>query len=79
MKKLKKKKMSDDEEMTDLSQLITQSGSFAAELTPLSPNNNETSPEPWGQIIIYTIQRKRLGIRGNVANYNMKKLKTFGK
>lgn len=68
--------MSDDEEMTDLSQAITQSGSLT--LTSLSLSNRETEREPWGQIIIYKISRKRLGTTA-LAKLQKQQQHIFGK
>lgn len=52
--------MSDDEEMTDVSQTITQSGSSYT-FTSFSLSYKESQPDPWGRITIYEVQRKRLG------------------
>lgn len=68
--------MSDDEEMTDLSQLATQSGSIANSSIILS--NTESQRDPWAQIVIYKIERRRLGIRGNPLTYSEKRLRIYG-
>lgn len=67
--------MSDDEEMTDMSQLPTQSGSVA--YSSFSLSNTEPDRDPWGQLIIYQITRKRLGSRP--LAYSETKVRTFGK
>lgn len=69
----------DDEEMTDMSQLATQSGSIAFSSFSLSNSESDREPirEPWGQIVIYKIVRFRYGVR-RPAQYNMQKLRTYG-
>lgn len=73
--------MSDDEEMTDLSQIVTQSGTITQSgsitFTSLSLSNKEP-PEPWGKIVIYRIVQRRLGMRV-VANYSKHFERSFGK
>lgn len=68
--------MSDDEEMTDLSQLATQSGSIANSSIILS--NSESQRDPWGQIVIYKIERRRLGVRGNTLKYSETRVRIHG-
>lgn len=67
--------MSDDEEMTDMSQVITQSGSIT--FTSLSLSNKEPDNEPWGKIIVSKIVPKRLG--RHVASYESRIDRTLGK
>lgn len=68
--------MSDDGEMTDLSQVPTESGSLGQ--TPLSfpTSQTELGPEPWAAMVIYRIYRKRLGVR--VLNYSTEEVRRFG-
>lgn len=69
----------DDEEMTDMSQLATQSGSIAFSSFSLSNDESDREPirEPWGRIVIYKILRKRFGVR-KVAQYIEQKIRTYG-
>lgn len=72
--------MSNDEEMTDLSQVITQSGSVA--LTPQSNFSSDVSVadrEPWARLILFKIIRKRLGNTNRVVNYQLQQIHMFGK
>lgn len=68
--------MSDDEEMTDLSQAATQSGSYA--FTSLSSSNKEVEREPYARIKISKITRRRLGHTGP-STYQTEVVRTFGK
>lgn len=68
--------MSDDEEMSDLSQAITQSGSIT--FTSLSLSNQEPDNEPWGRILIFKIHRKRFGIRSTIAKFQKVQESVFG-
>lgn len=67
--------MSDDDEMTDVSQVITQSGSIT--FTSLSLSNKEPDNEPWGKIIVSRIVPKRLG--RFVVSYTLIEDRTLGK
>lgn len=67
--------MSDDE-MTDLSQLATQSGSIA--YSSFSLSGSQPDQEPWGQVVIHKILRRRLGVR-NTIQYSPQKVRTFGR
>lgn len=72
--------MSDDEEMSDLSQVATQSGSIACTSMSLSNQEAETEPtEPWGEINIFKITRRRLGLRGNMTHYSKQQLRVYGR
>lgn len=70
--------MSDDEEMTDVSQVVTQSGSILYTSFSLS-NNEPPDREPWARIVMYKISKKRYGVRANLANYEKKQVRTLGK
>lgn len=71
--------MSDDEDMTDMSQALTQSGQTESQvLTSLSLSGREIEREPWGEILIFKIIRKRLG-NTNLVNFQKQLLQKFGK
>lgn len=52
--------MSDDEEMIDLSQAQTQSGTYINS-SQSQCSDYQSQPEPWGQLKVYRVQVKRLG------------------
>lgn len=75
--------MSDDEEMTDMSQVVTQSGTTQSGSNAFTSLSNIESDQPngtsWGKMEIYNLKPRRSGICGPPSSYNEVKLRTFGK
>ncbi|XP_031620764.1 ovarian-specific serine/threonine-protein kinase Lok-like [Contarinia nasturtii] len=66
--------MSDDEEMIDLSQMTTQSGTYKNSYESQDTAEHQPEPEPWGKLKVYKVERKRLGM----AVWVPKELKLVG-
>lgn len=76
-KRRSKLKMSDDEEMSDMSQVVTQSGSIT--YTSQSGSSNKEPDVAWGRINIFKITKKCLGMTRNYTNYSIELKRTIGK
>lgn len=74
--------MSDDEEMTDMSQVMTQSGTISGSITQSGSNTlieSDHDNRSWGKIDIYKVATKRLGVRVCISSYPHEKIHTVGK
>lgn len=67
--------MSQYEEMSDLSQAATQSGSIA--YSSFSSSIPDPINEPWGRIALHKIVKKRLGSR-LIVSYEKIHVKDYG-